>query len=272
MDATQLEAHFSFGENWRSFIDHVGAENIHHAILGLQKLTGEDGLKGKSFLDIGCGSGLSMLAAALMGAREVHGFDIDPNSVAATQALFDKHAPEGTIWSVKQLSVLDKDLLPRENFDIVHSWGVLHHTGAMWLAVENAASLVSPGGLFVVALYRRTPLCGFWKVEKKIYAGSPRVIQKIIAIPYIALYFLRILAKKQLPTTFLQEYRKSRGIDFYHDVHDWLGGYPYESVEIEETVSKILALGFDKKAVFDNCFGTKGVFGTGCDEYIFNKT
>ncbi|WP_051609674.1 class I SAM-dependent methyltransferase [Terasakiella pusilla] len=269
MDTTRLQNHFSFGENWQSFVEEVEEKHIQQAVKSLSKLFPNDDLRGKTFLDIGCGSGMSMLAAVILGASEVNGFDIDPNSVKATQTLFEKYAPEGTIWTVREISVLDKESLPSEKYDVVHSWGVLHHTGDMWRAITNASTLVKEEGLFLVALYRKTPLCSLWKIEKAIYAHSPGFVQKLISLPYVCLYYLRILIGGQRPKDFIETYNNVRGMDFHHDIHDWLGGFPYQSVEPSEVVKNIEKLGFQSKYVYDNCKGTKGFFGTGCDEYLF---
>ena len=60
-------------------------------------------------------------------------------------------------------------------FDIVYSWGVLHHTGDVWHAIENAASRVKPGGIFYIALYSADvqidPGPDFWLGIKKKYVS-----------------------------------------------------------------------------------------------------
>ena len=256
MDLTQLESHYSFGENWTSFAENVGNENIEKAVASLATLFPNDELKGKTFLDIGCGSGLSMLAALVLGAKEVHGFDIDPNSVKTANKILAKFAPRDTVWSVQEKSILNIDKNTVKRYDIVHSWGVLHHTGKMWDAIDHASQLVNDKGLFVIALYRKTPLCSFWRLEKRIYSCSPLIIKKLISVLYISLYFLRILISFQLPHTFIAEYNKKRGMSFFHDVDDWLGGYPYESVDIEETIQFVSQLGLKELRIFDHCSGT----------------
>jgi 2-polyprenyl-6-hydroxyphenyl methylase/3-demethylubiquinone-9 3-methyltransferase len=106
-------------------------------------------LDGKKFLDIGSGSGLSSLAAYRLGAK-VHSFDIDSQSVACTAELRRRYCTENTDWVVEQGSVLEATYLKTlSTFDIVYSWGVLHHTGAMWLGIESAISRVGVGGAVV---------------------------------------------------------------------------------------------------------------------------
>lgn len=250
------EAHFRFGENWKDFLTVAGPEHHAEAERGLLKLLPE-GVKGKTFLDIGCGSGLHLLAAQRLGARAM-GVDIDPDSVEAAKSL-------GCAATV--CSVFD---LPATPFDVVYSWGVLHHTGAMWPAVEKAASLVKPGGTFVLALYRKTPMCGFWKAEKRLYRKLPKPLQSITKALYSLPLFLALSLRGKNPATYVKTYKSARGMSFWHDVHDWLGGYPYESATPEETEGRMKALGLQLVRSFP---GGKslGLLGTGCSEYVFRR-
>ena len=79
------DRHFAFGENWTSFAHLLDERRIEQAELALQRLFPDGELSGARFLDIGCGSGLSSLAAARMGVAEIDAVDIDPQSVAATR-------------------------------------------------------------------------------------------------------------------------------------------------------------------------------------------
>jgi len=71
---------FKFGENWASFSKRLNESRIQDAMRSLISLFGEGALNGRSFLDIGCGSGLLSIAAARLGARPVVGMDLDPVS------------------------------------------------------------------------------------------------------------------------------------------------------------------------------------------------
>jgi 2-polyprenyl-3-methyl-5-hydroxy-6-metoxy-1,4-benzoquinol methylase len=276
MDERALDQHFAFGENWQSFLATVTPETITQAERSLSRLFPDGALRNKRVLDVGCGSGLSMLAALRLGAARVHGVDLDPRSVAAARALLGEHAPDQP-WSLDVRSVFDLSPVtagapeaPATGalYDVVHSWGVLHHTGAMWDAMDRAVALVAPGGLLAIALYRRTPLCGFWKAEKRFYASAPPAAQSMVRALYKAAYAAGLLATGRNPVRYVREYTSARGMSWHHDVHDWLGGYPYESVTPAEVTVWLDTRGFDPVRVFERPAAAAGLFGTHCDEYV----
>src|SRR5579859_3512404 len=118
---------FQFGENWTRFLSVVDEQKIAYAAERLSGLVGD--LRGKSFLDVGSGSGIHSLAAIRLGAVRVVSFDYDPQSVACTREMKKRFAP-GANWSAEQGSILDENYIRSlGQFDIVYSWGVLHHTG-----------------------------------------------------------------------------------------------------------------------------------------------
>src|SRR6476620_5141731 len=122
---------FEFGEHWSSFLRLVDEERVHAAEVSLAEMLGRDDLSGQRFLDIGCGSGLFSLAARRLGAR-VHSFDYDRQSVACTVHLRERFFAHDAGWTVQQGSALDADYLASlGQFEVVYSWGVLHHTGNM---------------------------------------------------------------------------------------------------------------------------------------------
>ena len=137
-------------------------------------------------------------------------------------------------WQAEQISVFDLDPAGHSTFDIVYSWGVLHHTGSMWEAVSRAAAMVAPDGRLAIALYRSTHLDACWILEKRLYAHAPRWIQRAMLATYVAAYRLGKLAAGQSFREHVANYKSARGMDFYHDVHDWLGGYPYEAALADE--------------------------------------
>ncbi|MBF0370683.1 MAG: class I SAM-dependent methyltransferase [Magnetococcales bacterium] len=269
MSLKDLSQHYAFGDNWRAYAEKINPIAIQNAEEKLRTLLGED-LHNKSFLDIGCGSGLHALAALKAHAVQVMGVDLDPISVATCRSLLENHDPDGP-WQCEEKSVFD--LSPRESgrFDVVYSWGVLHHTGAMWEAIEKAAAMVKPGGRLAIAIYLATPFCGFWRWEKRLYSASPKPIQKLLSFLFalIKMPGLMILERK---LNIIADYRTKRGMDFFIDIHDWLGGYPYQSASPEEIVTKINRLGFTHlKSRRTTPLPFAGLFGSRCAEYLFAK-
>lgn len=210
-----------------------------------------------------------MLAALRMGATSVHGIDLDPASVGAARGLLGRNAPDGK-WSVEERSVFDLSAVGGR-FDAVYSWGVLHHTGAMWQAIDCAAAMVAPGGLYALALYHWTPFCGLWTVEKRIYAHGPLWLQKAIRGVYKGAYLLALALRGRNPWRYVADYARNRGMRWHNDVHDWLGGYPYELTLPVPVVDHLRPLGFEMERIFENAAGTIGLFGTGCDEFVARR-
>lgn len=269
-DERELESHFAFGENWSRFSRSLTREHLDHATSELIRLLGRSDLSGVRMLDLGCGSGLHSVAAAELGAQVVS-VDIDPDSVRTTIEVARTFGLGDRI-DARVASVFE--LEPSEaTFDLVYSWGVLHHTGDMWTAIRRAAALVSrePAGELVIAIYRKTKLCAFWKVEKRLYAKAPALLQLPIRLLFTLFGDLLRLFRGATPWRHRAEYRKSRGMEAKYDVHDWLGGYPYESATPSEVRAFLANLGFEERASFvqSNDSIPLGLGGSGCDEYRF---
>lgn len=262
-----IDAHFAFGKNWASYASLIGEAQIEEAIKGLLKLIPADEFKGRSLLDIGCGSGLHALAAARLGVSRILAIDIDPDSVATSSGVLSGGCLDAA-WQAKLMSVFELDAVRYGTFDIVYSWGVLHHTGSMLEAIEKAASMVAPNGLLAIALYRRTRMDSFWKVEKRVYSRAPKICQSILRMGYIAAFRFAMLARGQRWREYVAKYRSFRGMDFHHDVHDWLGGYPFETVSASEVEAILSKLGFVAERVFARPTSS-GIFGSGCDEFVY---
>lgn len=269
-DLTLVENHFQFGKNWEAFSSHINEARIKEATQSLVKFFGKEGLKGKTFFDIGCGSGLFSLAALRLGVEKVYAIDIDADSVYTTQNVLKTFHPSGN-FHCEKMSVFDLDPNAQGTFDIVYSWGVLHHTGDMERAIKKAASMVKKGGVLAIALYRKTPLCNFWKVEKKFYKQAPKWVQCIARMLWYTAWFCRAIILRKNPFSYIKNYQSSRGMSFCHDVHDWLGGYPYESILPREmhTLAGNCGLKLMKEFVIPKVH--LGLLGAGCDEYVFIK-
>ena len=265
-----MEVRYSFGKNWLDFITHLDDEHVAEAQKSLQLLLGNERLDGSRFLDVGSGSGLFSLVARRLGAR-VHSFDYDLASVECTSALRTRFFPKDDQWLVEQGSVLDADYMAKLGvFDVVYSWGVLHHTGAMYDAMRSAAGRVAHGGLFAFALYRKTRLCWAWKIEKRWYAGAPPSAQRIADSTYINLMRLAFLLSGRDFNSYVSKYRIIRGMNYANNVRDWLGGYPYELILPGDADSLMKSIGFEQVRSNTRPYST-GLFGSGCDEFVYRR-
>ena len=267
---TEVSSHYEFGANWKDYSKKVDEEAIRQAETGVLKLIPQEALRGKDFLDIGSGSGLHSLAALRLGARSVTAIDIDPDSVEATRAMLAKNGREGSA-EVRLLSILAPEAAELGEYDIVYSWGVLHHTGLMWEAIEKASQHVKSGGLFVLAIYRKTPLCWAWKIEKRVFTNGGRLIRGLLRSTYISAFKLGLLVRGRSPREYIENYKSLRGMNYYNDVDDWLGGYPYESATEEEIVKFMRKCGFAAEYVVE-LHPKLGLFGTGCAEFRFRRS
>jgi 2-polyprenyl-6-hydroxyphenyl methylase/3-demethylubiquinone-9 3-methyltransferase len=269
MSLKDISSHFAFGENWASYAETIDESRIVEAEQALIRLFGADGLRGKTLIDIGCGSGLHAVATGRLGGTRIVAIDIDPVSVETTRKVLKAHAPHLSA-EVETLSVFD--LTPEKfgHFDVVYSWGVLHHTGALRQAMANAARLVKPEGVFAFALYHRTRMCGLWRHEKRWYASASPRAQNLARTIYVTLLRFRFLATGRNFRSHVANYKSVRGMNFMHDVHDWMGGFPYESISAVEVDELMRSLGFAQVRSFTSPM-TFGLFGSGCDEYVYKR-
>jgi 2-polyprenyl-6-hydroxyphenyl methylase/3-demethylubiquinone-9 3-methyltransferase len=268
MSLTERETHFEFGQNWKDYSKTVDQKRIDAAVAGVRKLF-PDGLTGKTFLDIGCGSGLHSLAALVLGAAPVMAIDIDENSVSTTQELLTKYAPD-LKWMATVASIFETSPDQLGKFDVVYSWGVLHHTGDMWRAIECATHFVNPDGQFALAIYSATSCDAMWKTEKKFYAMAPPSVQWSVRQFYMAALLAAKTLVGQNPISYVRGYSEKRGMNFSHDAHDWLGGHPYETASAAEIRDRICRMGFTEERSFPLPVRL-GLFGSGCHEFVFRK-
>ena len=268
--ASSSKRQFEFGKNWRRFLALVDDRRIAQAEMSLKEMLAREDLVGKRFLDIGCGSGLFSLAARRLGAQ-VHSFDCDLQSVACTAELRRRYHPQDRSWRIEEGSVLNERYLRMlGQFDVVYAWGVLHHTGAMWQALENVAPLVAPGGKLFLSIYNDQGRASkFWLRVKRIYNRVPKMLRWII--PWAAM--LRLWGPTMLrdlfrgkPFATWRRYSSPRGMSPWRDVVDWVGGYPFEVAKPEAIFDFYRERGFMLQRL-KTCGG-----GRGCNEFVLVKT
>jgi SAM-dependent methyltransferase len=231
---------FAFGKNWQRYVaSYLDPERVEIAAQSLRDLVEED-LAGRSFVDIGAGSGLFSLCAHQAGAAGVVSVDVDPDSVAACRELRRRSGNPST-WDVLEGSILDADFVGTlDPGDIVYSWGVLHHTGDMYAGIRQLARVVKPGGLLVIAIYNRATgrfldSDRWWRIKRR-YNHSSRMAQQVMEVAFFCYWTATRLKARKNPVRIAREYKKNRGMALKTDLIDWLGGYPYEYATADEIV------------------------------------
>jgi len=264
---------FAFGKNWRNYARTVDEQTLEK---GQESLSGllEINLEGRSFLDVGCGSGLFTASAALMGA-EVTAFDFDADSVTTTVDLLERfHISGAPSSAVRQGSVLDGGFLEQlGRFDIVYSWGVLHHTGAMWQALENVTELVHPGGTLAIALYNdQGTISRAWTIVKRLYVGLPAPVRPLLVLAIVVPYELGLLLKDTLtlrPSRYRRRWtdygEEKRGMSRFHNHIDWIGGYPFEVANPKSVIDFFATRGFILTKF------VKASTGLGNNQFVFTR-
>jgi 2-polyprenyl-6-hydroxyphenyl methylase/3-demethylubiquinone-9 3-methyltransferase len=264
---------FGFGENWTRFLTQLDEQRIADAENSLREMLGVTDLRGKSFLDIGSGSGLFSLAARRLGAR-VHSFDFDPKSVACAQELKRRYFRDDDTWRVEQGSALDRDYLRKlGSFDVVYSWGVLHHTGSMWLGFEYAIERVSPasGRLFIAIYNDQGWKSHAWWLIKAFYNRLPRPLRWVFmkglfgAIHAVMLVKCTLRGRPMDALRPLFDDARERGMSAHYDAIDWVGGYPFEVATYELLESYFSARGF-------RVINSKRTTSWGCNELSMQAT
>jgi 2-polyprenyl-6-hydroxyphenyl methylase/3-demethylubiquinone-9 3-methyltransferase len=263
-----VDRRFEFGRNWRAFLSVLNEDRIAAAEQSLRDMLQTDSLAARSFLDIGSGSGLFSLAAMRLGARRVHSFDNDPQSVACTAELRRRYFADDARWSIEHGSVLDEAYVQRLGpWDVVYSWGVLHHTGDLRRAVDVAARAVAEDGCLCIAIYNDQGLRSrLWRGVKRVYnrGGAAR---RVILAAFVPFFFCGALGRDVMSgrSPFRRYRAHVRGMSPVHDWIDWLGGYPFEVASREDIGAFLSSRGFNLGRL--NSCGRK----SGCNQFVFTR-
>jgi len=260
---------FKFGKNWSHFLSVLNPERIAEAERSLTEMLEVNNLRGKTFLDIGSGSGLFSLSAVRLGASRVHSFDFDSRSVACTEELKRRYFDQSKNWIIEEGSILDSRYLSGlGQWDVVYAWGSLHHTGNMWQALENVIPLVKSGGRLYISIYnKQKSLTPVWTRIKETYVRSHSLVKAMMLIFFITYFafsrFLFDLMRLHNPISRYKKYQAQRGMHIFYDWIDWIGGYPFEAAKPEEIFDSFRKKGFVLERM-------KTQFGnSGCNEYVF---
>ena len=109
-----MDSRYDFGRNWSDLAARLDNHHLDEAKRNLARLAGD--VRGRNFLDLGCGSGLHSAAALALGANSVVALDYDPVCVSTATAVLQKFAPNGN-WKVSRADALDPKSLPEDMFD-----------------------------------------------------------------------------------------------------------------------------------------------------------
>jgi 2-polyprenyl-6-hydroxyphenyl methylase/3-demethylubiquinone-9 3-methyltransferase len=265
--AVERGARSEVGKSKARFLASIDDDRIDEACKSLRRMLGVESLARRKFLDAGSGGGLFSLAAMKLSAERVVSFDADPEGVACARELKRRFFPAADNWTIEQGSVLDESYLERLGlFEVVCSWGVLHHTGKLWQALANVAGPVAPGGRLFIALYRDQGwLSELWLRVKQVYNVGLVGRAAVLGV-FVPLAVLGGLLGGLVRGRGARRGKGGRGLSRrLRDWVDWLGALPFE------VASAPAVLAFYKQRHFrlEN-LGLSD--GRGCNEFVFSRS
>jgi ubiquinone/menaquinone biosynthesis C-methylase UbiE len=113
--------------------------------------------RGRDVLEVGVGMGADHLEWAKASPRSLTGIDLTPRAIELTRQRIDSYGCAST------LRCADAERLPfeDESFDLVYSWGVLHHSPDTARAVREVFRVLRPGGTARVMIYHKWSISGY---------------------------------------------------------------------------------------------------------------
>ncbi len=134
--------------------------------------------RGKKLLEVGVGAGTDHLRFARVGAI-CTGVDLTPSAIELTRSRLQSEGLNSN------LQVSDAETLPFDDgtFDIVYSWGVIHHTPNTPKAATEIVRVLRPGGRFCVMIYNRHSLVALqtWLVYAAAKGNLTRSFSDVLA-------------------------------------------------------------------------------------------
>jgi 2-polyprenyl-6-hydroxyphenyl methylase/3-demethylubiquinone-9 3-methyltransferase len=143
----------------------------------------------------------------------------------------------------------------------------------MWDAIANSAGLVRPGGFLYMMLYRDARSASIWRAIKRRYVKSGTVLKFLMRNTFASALVAGLIIKGRNPRRVMREYGlKSRGMSWYVDVTDWVGGYPFEFTDAESVIAFLASRGFTLRNIYPPISPpSMGLRGTGSYQYLFQR-
>jgi ubiquinone/menaquinone biosynthesis C-methylase UbiE len=179
--------------------------------------------RGKKILEVGCGAGTDLLQFARAGA-EVCAVDLSPHSAALARRRLILYGLKSDIREA------DAEHLPFPDgyFDLVYSWGVIHHTPDTAAAVKEIFRVLKPGGQIRIMIYNRYSWLGLkiylrWGLlTGKVFAPLSQLIAEHLESPGTKAY----TAKESRKLFSLFSELKIQPVLTYYDYAKSIGFFP----------------------------------------------
>jgi 2-polyprenyl-3-methyl-5-hydroxy-6-metoxy-1,4-benzoquinol methylase len=159
LDIISKQSQLAFSDQWKEIpsgnallSDPWFRSNVTRILSEEELQVSADWFKGKKVLDAGCGNGRWSYGLAQLGC-DVTAVDINTSGLNSTKEVLGSFQGNHRVI----LSALE-DLYLDEKFDLVFSWGVLHHCHSFTKSLQNLSKLVDDDGMLYLYLYGRESL------------------------------------------------------------------------------------------------------------------